>query len=155
MTKIHEAIKANEPTAALLQQLAGLNIPFTHEMQNQINFAEKTAIRLLEKYMLKATIKKDADREKKAQEIAKKLLSKQLFPIHGHFINAHNAQHDLELSVDILDRTDDLWKLIWEYYIRAEIQMNIPAGPNAVRLKLFESADQSLVTQDLTNTPGN
>lgn len=137
MTKIQEATKANEPTAALLQQLAGLNIPFTHEMQNQINFAEKTAIRLLDKYMLKATIKNDADREKKAKEIAKKLLSKQLFPIHGHFINANNAKDDLELSVDILDRTDDLWKLIWEYYIRAEIQMNIPLAPNVVKLKLF------------------
>lgn len=155
MTKIQEAIKAKEPTAALLQQLAGLNIPFTHEMQNQIDFAEKTAIRLLEKYMLKVTIKKNADREKKAKEIAKKLLSKQLFPIHGHFIDANNAKDDLELSVDILDRTDNLWKLIWEYYIRAEIQMNIPSGPNSVKLKLFESADQSLVTQDFAKDPAN
>jgi len=155
MIKITEATKANEPTGALMQQLAGLNIPFTHEMQNQINFAEKTAIRLLEKYMLKATIKKDGDREKKAKEIAKKLLSKQLFPIHGHFINANNAKNDLELSVDIIDRTDDLWKLIWEYYIRAEIQMNIPQAPNTVKLKLFESADQSLVTQDFAKDPAS
>jgi hypothetical protein len=153
MTKIQEATKANEPTSALLQQLAGLNIPFTHEMQNQINFAEKTAIRLLEKYMLKAAIKNDADRKKKAEEIAKKLLSKQLFPIHGHFINANNAKNDLELSVEIFDRTDDLWKLIWEYYIRAEIQMNIPQAPNTVKLKLFESTDQSLVTQDFSKDP--
>lgn len=99
MTKIQEATKANEPIGALLQQLAGLNIPFTHEMQNQINFAEKTAIRLLEKYMLKATIKNDANREKKAKEIAKKLLSKQLFPIHGHFINANNAKKTLSLML--------------------------------------------------------
>jgi len=155
MNKIQEATKAKEPTAALLQQLAGLNIPFTHEMQNQINFAEKTAVRLLQKYMLKATIKKDAQRDAKAMEIAKKLLSKQLFPVHGHFIDAQTALHDLELSVDTLERTDDLWKLIWEYYIGAEIQMNIPQAPNTVKLKLFESANHSLVTQDFAKDPAS
>jgi len=154
MRQVQEATKANEPTTALLQQLAGLNIPFTHEMQNQITFAENTAARLLQKYMLKS-IKKDAEREAKAREIAKKLLSKQLFPVHGHFIDAHNAKDDLGLDVVFLDRTDDLWKLIWEYYIRAEIQMNIPQAANTVKYKLFESGQHSLITQDITKDLGS
>ena len=111
-------------------------------------------MRLLQKYMLKG-IKKEKEREAKAKEIAKKLLSKQLFPVHGHFIDADNAQNDLELNVEKLERTDDLWKLIWEYYIRAEIQMNVQQAPNTIKLKLFESANHSLVTQDFAKDPAN
>lgn len=147
MIQISEAIKKNEPTVGLLQQLAGLNIPFTHEMENLIDFSEKTAIRLLDKYMLKAKIKNDTKRLEKAKEIAKKLLSKQLFPIHGHFINAATAKKDLELEVEILERKDKLWELIWEYYIRAEIQMNIQTQPNLMKIKLFKMSNKSFVGQ--------
>lgn len=76
------------------------------------------------------------------------MLSKKLFPIHGHFINAQTAKKDLELDVDILDRTDTLWVLIWEYYMRAELQMNIPLAPDMMKIKLFESADQSMITPE-------
>ena len=107
MQKIKEAVAKNEPTVGLITQLSGLNIPFVQEMENLIHFAENTATRLLGKYMLKDRIKDATKRETKAREIAVKLLSKQLFPIHGHFINAQTAQKDLELDVDILDRTDE------------------------------------------------
>ena len=50
MDKIAEATANNTPTVGLLQQLAGLNIPFTTEMENHIAFAKKTAGTLLEKY---------------------------------------------------------------------------------------------------------
>jgi hypothetical protein len=148
MDKIAEATKKNEPISGLLAQLAGLNIPFTQEMENQIHFAENTATRLLGKYMLTDKFTDPAVREQKAREIAEKLLSKKLFPIHGHFINAAMAKNDIGLDVDILDRTDDLWKLLWEYYIRAEIQMMIPPGPQQIKLKLFESSGESLVTPE-------
>jgi len=53
MDQIAEAIKKKESTVGLLQQLAGLNIPFTDEMENQIGFAKKTATTLLEGDVLK------------------------------------------------------------------------------------------------------
>jgi hypothetical protein len=146
MEKISEATKKKEPTTGLLTQLAGLNIPFTQEMANLIHFAENTATRLLDRYMLKEKIKNDTEREKKAKEIAGKLLSKELFPIHGHFINAKAAKDDLGLEVDILDRTD--WKLIWDYYIRSEIQMMIPPAPDQIKTKLFESSEESIISQE-------
>jgi hypothetical protein len=147
MDQIAEAIKKKEPTVGLLQQLAGLNIPFTDEMENQIGFARKTAITLLDKYMLMQKFLTPQDRTKKAGEIAEKLLSKQLFPVHGHYIDGTTAQK-LGLEVEVLDKDDALWKQIWNYYIRCEVQMNISLQPPAIKTKLFESGKTSLVAQD-------
>lgn len=146
MGQIAEAIKKNQPTVGLMQQLAGLNIPFTQEMEHVIDFTEKTAANLLHKYMLAATPRNQ--RVRTANLIAKKLHSKQLFPVHGHFINGETAKNKLKLEVDILDKEDQLWKKIWEYYVRCEVQMNIQMQPPLVKIKLFESKGQSFVMQD-------
>jgi hypothetical protein len=52
MEQIAKAIKKKEPTVGLLTQLAGLNIPFTDEMENQIGFSKKAALTLHDRYML-------------------------------------------------------------------------------------------------------
>jgi ClpP class serine protease len=145
---INKAVKKKESTVALLQQLASLNIPFTNEMENQIGFSKKTAITLLDKYMLQEKYQQPKPRQKKAGEIAEKLLSKQLFPVHGHYISGSTAKQ-LGLEVEVLDKDDDLWKLIWEYYIRAEVQMNLQLQPPFVKTKLFESSTASLANQDM------
>jgi len=133
---------------ALLTQLAGLNIPFTDEMENQIGFAKKTAVTLLNKYMLVPVYKNATKRKKNAEAIAQKLLSKELFPVHGHYINGQTAKN-MGLQVELLDKDDPLWRQIWEYYIRCEVQMNIGMPPGHIKTKLFESGNQvSLVTQD-------
>jgi hypothetical protein len=152
MEQIAEATKKGKPTTGLLQQLAGLNIPFTNEMENVIGFSRKTAAKLLDKYMLLSKFPQAAKRKKKAKEIAGKLLSKQLFPVHGQFIDGGTAQQ-LGLEIDVLDKGDKLWELIWEYYIRSELQMNIALSPGMVKVKLFESSAQgaSLVVQELPN----
>lgn len=148
LQQIAEATTKKEPTVGLLTQLAGLNIPFTDEMENQIGFAKKTAVTLLNKYMLVPVYKKVATRRKSAEAIAHKLLSKELFPVHGHYINGEAAK-DMGLQVELLDKDDPLWKLIWDYYIRCEVQMNIALQPGTIKTKLFESGNQiSLVTQD-------
>jgi hypothetical protein len=148
MMQIAEATKKKEPTTGLLQQLAGLNIPFTDEMENQIGFAKKTAVTLLSKYMLRPGYPKKVAREKKAKQIAEALLSKQLFPVHGHYIDAATAQ-GLGIEIEVLGQDDSLWQQIWNYYIRCEIQMNIPLQPGQIKTKLFESGNQvSLVFQD-------
>ncbi len=148
MEQIASAIKKNEPTVGLLQQLAGLNIPFTDEMENQIGFARKTAVTLLDKYMLKPKHPLPPERTKKANEIADKLLSKQLFPVHGQYIDGATAQ-ELGLEIEVLDKEDALWKLIWDYYIRCEVQMNLPLQPPMIKTKLFESGKVSLVSQEM------
>ncbi len=147
MEKIALAEKNKEPTTALLTQLASLNVPYVFEMDSQIQFAEKTATRLLAKYMLKPEYEAEKERNKAAGEIAKMLLSKQLFPSHSHFIGAKTARA-MGLNIDVLDRSDSLWKLIWEYYNRAEIQMGIQIQPDQMKAKLFESATASIVGQE-------
>jgi hypothetical protein len=148
MKEISKAVLRNQPTIGLLQQLASLNIPFTDEMENQIGFAKKTAITLLDKFMLQKRFPQTKVRSKKAAEIAEKLLSKQLFPVHGHYISGPTAKN-LGLEVEVIDKDDELWQKIWEYYIRAEVQMNFPATvPGTIKAKLFESATGSLINQD-------
>ncbi len=148
MQQITEATKKKQPTVGLLTQLAGLNIPFTDEMENQIGFAKKTAVTLLHKYMLVPVHKNATTRKKNAESIARKLLSKELFPVHGHYINGQTAK-DMGLQVELLDKDDPLWKQIWDYYIRCEVQMNLALQPGHIKTKLFESGNQvSLVTQD-------
>jgi len=147
MKEISDAVKKKKPTVGLLQQLAGLNIPFTQEMENWIGFAKKTAATLLDKYMLRSKFPLAKTRKKKADEIAEKLLSKQLFPVHGQFIDGATAQQ-LELEVELLDRSDEVWDMIWRYYIRSEVQMNMPLQPPMIKVKVFESGQLSLVAQD-------
>jgi DNA-dependent RNA polymerase auxiliary subunit epsilon len=144
--KIRTAVKKKEPTLAFVTQLAGLNIPYTQEMENWIEFAKKTAATLLDKYMLQAKFPQAERRKKKADEIVRKLLSKQLFPVHGQFIDAATAQK-LDLEIELIDRGEKLWELIWEYYIRSEVQMNVPLQPPLTKTKLFESSSASLVVQ--------
>ena len=115
MDKIAQATKKKEPTVGFLTQLAGLNIPFIDEMENQMAFAKKTAVTLLNKYMLVPIHKTAKARKKNAEAIAQQLLSKQLFPVHGHYINGQTAK-DMGLQIELLDREDLLWKLIWDYY---------------------------------------
>jgi hypothetical protein len=150
MYQIAEATKKKMPLAGLLQQLAGLNIPFTVEMENWIDFSEKTAETLLNKYMLRSKFAKPTARRKKARAIATKLLSKQLFPVHGQFIDGPTAKK-LELEVELLDKSDPLWDKIWEYYIRCEVQMNMQLNAPLVKIKLYESSEMSLVVQDTAN----
>jgi len=147
MDEIDEATKKKQPLAGFLQQLAGLNIPFTKEMENWVYFAGKTAETLLYKYMLVARFPNARIRRRKAQQIAQKLLSKALFPVHGQFIDGPTAQK-LDLEVELLGRDEDLWLKLWEYYIRAEVQMNVQVQPGQIKTRLFESSGASMVGQD-------
>jgi len=153
LQEIQKAASEKKDAMGYLQQLAGLNIPFTKECENLIEFSRKTASQLLSKYMLRSRIGEDGPRDQKAKEIAERLLSKKLFPVHGQFIDGTTARDQLELNVEVLDKHDELWNLIWNYYVRCEIQMALPLAqmPGVVKTKLFESQEVSLVTPD---TPG-
>ena len=56
MEQLAEAVKKKEPTAGYLTQLASLNIPFTHEMENWIEFSRKTGATLLEQIYAQAEV---------------------------------------------------------------------------------------------------
>lgn len=149
LEQITKATKKKEPTVGLLTQLAGLNVPFTDEMENQIQFAKKTAITLLNKYMLAPIHTKPVQRHKESIGIAEKLLSKVVFPTHGYYISGQTAK-EMGLQIELLDKGDSLWELIWQYYMRCEVQMNIQLQPPFIKTKLFESGNQvSLIVQDM------
>lgn len=150
LKEILRTARKKKPVVGYLQQLAGLNIPFTEECANWIEFSRKTAVALMDRYMLRKSIPQANQRKRKAEEIAEKLLSKKLFPVHGQFIDGRTARDELHLEIELLEREDPLWQLMWEYYCRCEIQMNVPLPqlPNVLKIKLFESRQVSLVTPD-------
>jgi ClpP class serine protease len=151
MAQVEQAVREKRDVSGYLQQLASLNIPFTKECKNLIQFSRQTAIELLGRYMLRQKFADEETRKAKATEIAEKLLSKELFPVHGQFIDGATARDKLDLEVEILEKEDELWRDIWEYYMRCEVQMNVPLPqmPQLMKIKLFESRQVSLVTPDV------
>jgi len=96
-----------------------------------ILFSKAFAKEWLGKYMFKGN-------QQKAQEIAEALSDNRRWLSHGKRIGFGEARQ-LGLNVELMDRTSELWKVLWEYYSRALIHLN-----NAGTIKLFESKDLSM-----------
>lgn len=90
-----------------------------------INFSRQFAERWLSQYMLK-------DDPSKAEEIAKTLSDNRQWLSHGKRIGISEALK-LGLKIDRIDRKSKFWKLLWEYYGRAQMMMNATRT-----IKLFE-----------------
>jgi hypothetical protein len=90
-----------------------------------IQFSIKFAETWLQKYMLN-------DNQKKAKEIAVALSDNRRWYVHGKRIGIREAT-ELGLKVDSVDRKSKLWKLLWEYYSRAQMMMNVTGA-----IKIFE-----------------
>ncbi len=76
--------------------------------------------------------------QQKANRIVNRLLDVSRYLSHGQIIDANEAK-DIGLSVDYLEPDDPLWKLIWEYYCRAELFLR-----TTQQFKLFESLTVSI-----------
>ena len=98
--------------------------------------------------MLKPVYPKKPIRVKKANDIAEKLLSKELFPIHGQFIDANTAKSELGLEVEILGMQDQL--LAGHLGILRPVRGTVGDLPctrtRPPKIKLFESSQASLIT---------
>ena len=98
--------------------------------------------------MLKPKFPRAAQRQKKADSIAEKLLSKQLFPVHPQFINGETARN-LGLEVELLGKDEPLWDLLWNILHPFErCKMNIPIQPPLIKVKAFEYSQGALLVQD-------
>lgn len=138
-----------EPIEGYLQQLASLNIPFIEECERAMEFSKDLTKKFLSKFMFKKKFPDltQAELENKADEVAKKLSSRELYPSHGKLIKLNAAKTDLNLETEELKIDDPLWKLIWEYYVRAEISFMISTKPNFAKVKLLETSHHSLVNE--------
>lgn len=94
--------------------------------QNAINFSKQFAYRWLSQHMLKAD-------PKKAKEVAEALSDNRRWLSHGKRIGIREATN-LGLKIRRIRRDTKLWKLLWEYFGRAQIAMNAQG-----LMKLYES----------------
>lgn len=90
-----------------------------------ITFSRKFAEVALSQYMLK-------NNPAKAKAIAKALSDNRKWLSHGKRIGIKEAQN-LGLDVDLIDRKSKFWKLLWEYYCRAQVNFNTTGT-----MKLFD-----------------
>ena len=75
----------------------------------------------------------------KIDHIVDMLSSVKMHLVHGRGINGSTARSDLKLRVNLLGKSDPLWKRVWEYYSRAEIHLAASRAP-----KMFETREEAL-----------
>ncbi|KKQ50720.1 MAG: Periplasmic serine protease (ClpP class) [Candidatus Woesebacteria bacterium GW2011_GWC1_38_13] len=146
--KLHEAKKNNEEYMGYLQLLSSSTVEpaFIVECEREISFAKDFVKKWLTNYMLKSKYpsKTDKEREKIANTIASNLSSANEHFMHGRMIGMDECTK-LELNIMQLDKTDALWNLFWELYVRAEVFLMASPGTDKPASKLFMDARSYLV----------
>jgi len=99
--------------------------------QRAILFSKNFAETQLSQHML-------VGQPERAKEIAEALSNNDRWLSHGKRIGIKEAQ-ELGLKIRSIDKNSELWKLLWEYYARAQIHMN-----NGGIVKLYETSSYSL-----------
>jgi hypothetical protein len=136
-----DAVKNKEDAKAILQQIAVLDNPFIDHCEKLMEFSREVARKYLEMYMFSG--KKPAASQKAAIEnVLKRLSSVDIFKVHGRMIDGNEARTDLKLDVELLGKDDPLWKLLWDYYVRADLTMT-----KVKAAKLVESRNEMLILQ--------
>ena len=134
------AVKAKEDPRAILQQIASLDVTFIDHCGKLMDFGKEVARKYLTTYMF-GKITPPSRRNAMVEKVLKGLSSVGEFKVHGRMINANAAKNDLHLNVKLLGKADDLWRDLWQYYIRADVFMSRTAG----LAKLIETKDEMLI----------
>jgi len=123
--QIHQMLQAGIDQRVAIGLLQKLDPAIIDVANKAINFSVRFAERWLSLHMLK-------EDPQKAKEIAKALSDNRRWLSHGKRIGINEARK-LGLKVEAIDRRSKLWKLLWEYYCRAQMMMNATRT-----IKLFE-----------------
>lgn len=135
----HKAlVAAGEDATAILQQLASLDPTYITYCRSLADFSCDMATKYLERYMFKALPKKKRDAT--IAKVLERLSARSQTRVHARLIDAHQAKTDLGLKVRILPKDDAFWRLLWDYYVRADIAMR-----HAGTAKLIETKHDMLV----------
>ena len=119
LKKHQEQVAKNENTAATLQMIATLDLPFIAECERMMDFGRDVAKKFLLSYMFR----KKADKDQCADTVVKTLSSVERFKVHGRLIDGNTARRELGLKVVLCGNDDPFWKAVWEYYTRAEVAL--------------------------------
>lgn len=129
-------VAAGEDAMAILQQLASLDPAFIKHCENLTAFSKDVATKYLDRFMFKGVRGKDA----KIKKVLNRLSGTSETKVHARMIDANDAKINLGLNVRILPKDDNFWKLLWDYYVRADIAMK-----RSKSVKLLETKHDMLI----------
>lgn len=148
LAAIAKAQAAKQPVIGHLQLLNGpeMSPAWIAEMKREIKFGQDLVAKNLKRYMLPRLYKDDTPAQlgTRAGRIARDLSQANRRFSHGRMIGAEECRDELKLDVAVLERDDELWSLMWEIWVRAEIFMQTyPVDPNSYGpAKLFADAEE-------------
>jgi hypothetical protein len=122
---VAEAQSKEEPVIGHLQLLNSpdMSAAWIKEMEREIKFGKDMVSKHLRRHML-PRLNPTAEAPalgSKASRIASNLSQANKRFSHGRMIPAEECRDDLKLDVEVLDKEDERWKLIWEIWVRMEI----------------------------------
>jgi hypothetical protein len=149
LAAVARAQSRNQPVIGHLQLLNSPEVgaAWIAEMEREIKFGRDVVSKHLKRHML-PRLDPDADARslgRRAGGIARDLSQANKRFSHGRMIGAEECRDELGLDVDILEKKDERWKLIWEIWVRMEIFLQTyPAeegehGP----AKIFADAEET------------
>jgi Serine dehydrogenase proteinase len=130
---VADAQTNEEPVIGHLQLLNSpdMSAAWIKEMEREIKFGKDMVSKHLRRHMLPRLDPKADARSlgTKASRIASNLSQANKRFSHGRMIPAEECRDDLKLDVEVLDKENERWKLIWEIWVRMEIFLQTyPAG---------------------------
>ncbi len=123
---LNSALQQGVDARAIIALVQKIEPPLLDVAQKALNFSQQFAEVWLSKHMLK-------DDKEKAKAVAEAIADNRRWLSHGKRIG-YRAARGLGLNVRFIPKSQNLWKLIWEYYGRAIHHLN-----NTSAIKLFET----------------
>lgn len=143
----------NDPKADvrdLLAQLATIDNTFVDHCKKLMEFSRDVARKNLRAHMFRGL--KPAEQTKRIDQVVDELSSPKYFQIHGRMIDGHTAKTRLKLRVQLLPKDNQLWRAVWDYYVRTDVFLSgRQGGPPASKMIesrntfLFQAASMQLL----------
>jgi hypothetical protein len=128
--QVHQMLQAGVDQRIVLGLVQKIDPAFLDFANRAIAFSKSFAETQLSSHMLSGD-------PQKAKEIAEKLSNNDHWLSHAKRIGIKEAR-DLGLNIRSIDKDEELWKVLWEYYGRAQMHLNTGV------IKLYETSSYSL-----------
>jgi Serine dehydrogenase proteinase len=146
---VEDAQQKGKPVIGHLQLLNSpdMSAAWIAEMEREIKFGQDLVSKHLKRHMLPRLYGDDDPQAlgRRAKRIARDLSQANRRFSHGRMIGAEECRDELHLDVEILDKNDERWKIIWEIWVRMEIFLQtFPADEDdgAMPSKIFADSEE-------------
>ena len=115
--------KENDPIQMYYPILSKIEPEYISICLNSIKHAKELAEAYLKNGMLQS-------QPQQAEKVAKLLCEGIEYKSHGKVIDFNEAKINLKLNVELIDKNSELWRYIWELYLRCKLILEKSNGAN-------------------------